>query len=289
MEKGTRKRKKKQGVTSKIPAVNIHTSMDTIDRSVWAVVIAVIVFYAIGWWNTAPQFAVICIALTVASETLKPNIGRLAEEAFVAGYTARGTVLIVAGVACIAWGVTSGVVAVHSMGEPARVYAQAQGKVSAAEAKLTALQAKLTSLPQPTEKMPAVRITAMEASNAAVRDALKEPIAVASAGVAEAKEAAAKVKRAGPAMEPPWEAAVGVPLLIELLIFGVPWGRSKRAVRPTYEAKEPEPDELPNKRVARPEPTPPQKVNTGGWATRREKYGQSGRRRKGKPKLAVVA
>jgi hypothetical protein len=236
---------------------------------VYAISIALAVVYSWGWMQTFPGAFGVSLAIVVtATEILKPKLPDLLEDRIDEGTVRaawKARMLLLAALACVAFGGISSFVAIEAAQSPGRAYAEGQRAVAAAGVAVSEARLALARFDCTTD-MPTSRCEAFKRENGEA-----EARAVAAMRAAEHEQVNAR-RLAAPA---PTTAVPDLPLGVKLLfglgvdfvLFVTPWAR--RADRVT----------VPAKPVTK-------NVNTGGWETRRAKYGPNGQKKK--PKLRMV-
>jgi hypothetical protein len=235
-----------------------------------------LVVYGWGALESFPMaMALALCAVFAMSELLKPKLGELAAEALQAKDGLGAWLMLGASAACIALGALGGVIAMGAANGPREAYDAAVALANDAEGRLGEAQTRLDAVPTCTPEMPASRCRAQTEQNAATladrtltRDEAKQDRDGVRARLAALPDPAPGV----PHIEL-WQKALVI-AAIEFVLFAVPFAavrRRKKTVAETVKPSEPTQPEASPKLV---------KVNDGGWATRRAKYGQSGRKQR---------
>jgi len=221
------------------------------------------------------------IGVTAMAELIKPKLGELGAAALDAKDAASALVILGAALVCVVIGAAGGVVALHVAEAPARSYAVAMDAVVRARQATAAAQTLVDAVPTCTPDMPTSRCDRMRENNAETLANRQARLQTASVDEEDAKRRLSATPAPGPGL--PRIGLAQKALFVggaEFLIMGVPFAalrlnRRRRNVvaQPTaQECATPPSSDSPADR------TPVGRVNDGGWAERREKYGPTGRR-----------
>lgn len=237
------------------------------------------VAYSWGWFATiGPWLGFALAAAACTAELLKPVMGEKVEDA--AGLR-RWVLCGITGL-CTAFGALSCAVAFSAAHAPQAAYEAGQAAIVKAEQDLNFARARLSAFDCGPD-MPASRCERNRAANADAITRATIDVDAAGAALAIAQGAAPARPEIAFSAIPLWvELFLGVG--IDIVLIFTPWAARPRAVVVAIAA------------VAQPSPAheaapmPRAKPNTGGWDTRRERYGASGikRRRGKKPDLVIV-
>lgn len=218
-------------------------------------------------------------AVFAMSELLKPKLGELAADALQARDKLGAGLMLAASAACIALGALGGVIAMGAANGPREAHDAAVTRATAAEARLTDAQARLDAVPTCTPEMPASRCREQTEQNAATvadRTMTRDEAKQERDG---AKAVLASLPDPGPGLPHValWQKALVI-AAIEFVLFAVPFAAARRRKKVLAVAAADAPKVEPTKHE--PAPAKPGKINDGGWAARRAKYGKSGRKPK---------
>ena len=205
------------------------------------------------------------IGVTAAAEFVKPKLGELAAAAIECRDATAQALLASAAAVCIVVGAAGGVMAMHVADAPRLAIDAAKQALADAGAAVAEAERRLDDIPACAPDMPASRCMTMAAENAGAIAERRSKVSEAQATEARARRSLAQLPDPGPGLPniELWQKFV-FSAAIELLIFGVPFAARRVALRLTHTA--------PLSRL------PASKINDGGWASRRAKYGPTGRK-----------
>lgn len=242
--------------------------------------------YGWGWLSTYPGVFGIALACgAFASAFLLPALGDMIEDQRLkTPWKANAAALLA--LVFASFNALSGFVAYNAAEAPQAAYDAGLAAIEDAEADVAAASTALDAFAC-SRDMPASRCTTFRAENARAEARAVDGLADAEQALTLAQTNAAPA----PSVTVPsvhWSVKVLLGLAFDVILFFTPWAaRAERndltvAAAPVVERK-----------VADVTPSPVavpavHKKHDGGWATRRAKYGASGRKRRGKPSLHVV-
>lgn len=278
MRKNTRVRGKRQPLLDDfLRGINHFWGWARLHVPLYLLAAGLAVAYSWGWLSTYPGvFGWALAAGAVTAAFLLPALGDVIEDKRIGTpWKANAAFGIV--IACMAFNILSEVVAYNAAEAPQKAFLAGQAAVADAEADVIAARAELTRF-ECSRDMPASRCEVFRATNAGAEARALGSLAVAEQARADAERAAAPAPSvAVPAVH--WIVKVLLGLAFDVILFVTPWAaRAERdltvAVAPVVERKvaEPAPGAV--------RPVPAVKVNDGGWAARRAKYGPTGQRSK---------
>ncbi|MFZ2031738.1 MAG: hypothetical protein WAU68_15615 [Vitreimonas sp.] len=248
---------------------------------VYAASLGLFCVYAWGYLNAGlGGLAWGLVGVTAMSEMLKPQLGELAAHALDASDKTAQSIVAAAALVCVILGAAGGIVAMHVAEAPANRSDAAQRDLDTAITAVQQAQAKVDSVPTCTPEMPASRCEQMTAENAPVLMERRARLATAQANERGARATLARTPIAGPGLPHVelWQKALFVGGA-EFLMFGVPFAAlrlRRRDATPVQQRQEPvEPIKSEPKAS---EERANVKINDGGWASRRAKYGPTGRK-----------
>lgn len=223
--------------------------------------------YGWGFLSTFPlAFAVGAIGVVVMGEFLKPRLLELIEDRLRDRAWAKAVTLVVAAALCVAIGAAGGFLALNAaQAAQARYDAAVAARVEPLR-EIASIDGQIRALPPIPSSVPAERIVQLRAARADDIAAL------------ERLKPALPALPERPAVSVPavhWGIKLAVIAAIEFVIFVVPWG-SRRAVGEVKIRLGDEALTAPKSEAAG--GAAPARVNDGGWATRRARYGASGRK-----------
>ncbi len=229
------------------------------------------------------------VGVTAMAELIKPQLGELAAKALEAGDRASQCLIAAAALVCVLLGAAGGVVAMNVADAPRARYAAAERVVAEAHGAVIESQVLVDGMPSCSPDMPASRCDRMIRENAPILADRRARLASAHAVETEAREALLATPSPGPGLPfALWTKALFVGGA-ELVMFCVPFAamrlRRRASAGSTAEVVEPFAGARP---CGNQESTPAVKVNSGGWKTRLERYGPTGRKQKRGTHLKVV-
>lgn len=240
--------------------------------------------YGWGWLSTYPGvFGVALACGAFAAAFLLPALGDMIEDQrLVTPWKANAAAALA--LVFAAFNALSGFVAYNAAEAPQHAYEASAQAIADAEADereaRTALDAFACS-----RDMPASRCEVFRAQNAGAEARAAELLARATAALAVTRENAAPAPDVTVPAVAVW-IKVFLGLMFDAILFFTPW-----AARAERDGLTPAPAPVVEAKAAQPAPAAAvavRKKHDGGWATRRAKYGASGRRRRGKPDLRIV-
>lgn len=249
---------------------------------VYAASIGLFAVSAWGYLNAGlGGFAWGLVGVTAMSELLKPQLGELAAHALDAKDRTAQRIVTAAALVCVLLGAAGGIVAMHVAEAPRARHEAAERAVDAARGRAGEAQALVDAVPTCAPDMPASRCERMTAENGPILADRQARLAAARALEAEARATldATPPPGAGLPRVELWHKALFIGGA-EFLIFAVPFAALRLRRRGVSEAV----SQSPQRAIKAPAPAAPiadaAKINDGGWASRRAKYGPSGRKPK---------
>lgn len=283
MAKSAKKRVDRQPLVDKITSVVNHLGgafewLRT-HGPVYITSVGLAIAYSWGWMSTYGGVFGLALACVVwTGELIKPVLGPKIGESG----GARRFALVCCAALTIAFCTASSFVAFNVAEEPQRRYEAGQAAILAAQNEVDAADAVMARF-DCTQDMPASRCDTFKRRNGEAEARAAADLAEARTALRDARASAASA----PSVTVPtvaWYVKLFIGLGIDFVLFIYPWAASER--------RRPEAITEPKVAIAESAPPPvaaPAKVNDGGWATRRAKYGSSGLKRKAKPALKVHA
>lgn len=279
------------------PAGNVPFA---IRAPVYAAALGLLAVYANGYLSAG--LGPLCyglIGITAMAELLKPAMGELLARALEARDAVAQRIIAFGALMAMLIGVAGGLNAMNVSDAPRAQRAAIEREFADARRVSAEAQGLVDAVPACSPEMPAVRCARMVGENAPLLAERRARAAEAKTAEAQARARLDLLPVAGAGLP---EVSIWLKALFtfaaEFLISAIPFAAARlsaRAAAVTKESKASTSPAEPCGSRARPSEAaiaeavqPMPKVNDGGWQSRREKYGPSGRKRRGGAGLKLV-